>query len=61
MIEWSIKGSVFGNCNCSYGCPCQFSDLPTHGHCQAALAWQIDEGHFGPVSLDGTVVAAIYK
>lgn len=61
MIEWSVKGKVFGNCSCSYGCPCQFGDLPTHGHCHAALAWQIDEGHFGPVPLDGMRVAAIYK
>ena len=61
MVEWSVKGKVFGNCNCSYGCPCQFGDIPTHGYCQAALCWQIDEGHFGPLRLDGTLVAGIYK
>jgi hypothetical protein len=33
--KWSIKGREFVNCNCSYGCPCQFNGLPTHGHCQA--------------------------
>lgn len=33
MIKWEIKGREFGNCNCDYGCPCQFNALPTHGHC----------------------------
>jgi hypothetical protein len=27
--------------------------LPTHGYCEALLAWEIDEGNFGDVSLDG--------
>ena len=61
MIEWTIKGKAFVNCNCSYGCPCQFSDAPTHGFCQAACGWQIDKGHFGSVQLDGLSVVGIYK
>ena len=36
MTNWEIKGREFGNCNCSYGCPCQFNALPTHGHCRGA-------------------------
>src|SRR6266446_2742042 len=39
--QWTIKGREFVNCNCSYGCPCQFNGLPTHGDCQAAVV--IDE------------------
>ena len=31
MVEWFVKGRELGNCNCSYGCPCQFNALPTHG------------------------------
>ncbi len=27
MIDWAIKGREFANCNCSYGCPCQFNAL----------------------------------
>ncbi len=52
-IEWSIKGPHFVNCNCDYGCPCQFNALPTYRTCLALVAWQIEEGHFGDVSLDG--------
>jgi len=42
-----------GNCNCSWGCPCQFNALPTTGHCEALLAWQISDGYFGNTRLDG--------
>ncbi len=29
-VEWKIKAREYANCNCSYGCPCQFNDIP-HG------------------------------
>ncbi len=61
MIEWYVKAREFGNCNCSYGCPCQFNGLPTHGNCMAAVGYQIDEGRFGEVSLDGLRAAATYQ
>lgn len=59
--EWRIKGKEFGNCNCSYGCPCQFNALPTHGFCCAAVGYEIEQGHFGDVKLDGLRSAGIYK
>jgi hypothetical protein len=61
MIDWRIKGREFANCNCDYGCPCQFNALPTHGNCEAAVGFQIDEGHFGDVKLDGLRAAGIYS
>ena len=61
MIEWSIKAREFANCNCSYGCPCQFNAPPTYGNCEAVLAVEIDEGHFGEVKLDGLRTAGIYS
>ncbi len=53
LVEWSMIGVEFGNCNCSVGCPCQFNALPTHGHCRAHTFVQIERGRFGDVSLDG--------
>lgn len=52
-MEWSIEGPHFVNCNCDYGCPCQFNGRPTDGTCRAVVAWRIDGGHFGDVRLDG--------
>jgi hypothetical protein len=52
-VDWRIRGPEISNCNCDWGCPCQFNALPTHGDCRAMTAMHIDEGHFGSVSLDG--------
>ncbi len=59
-VDWEIEGRAFGNCNCSYGCPCQFNALPTDGTCRAAVGYQIDENHFGDVKLDGLRAAGLY-
>jgi len=53
LVEWSIQGVEFGNCNCDFGCPCQFNALPTHGDCRAHTFVQIEKGRFGDVPLDG--------
>lgn len=60
-VEWWIKGREFANCNCSYGCPCQFNARPTHGDCRAAIGYQIDQGVHGTVKLDGLRAAALYQ
>ncbi|HVT36528.1 MAG TPA: DUF1326 domain-containing protein [Nevskiaceae bacterium] len=52
-VEWSFKGVELANCNCAYGCPCQFNALPTHGNCRAMTAFRVESGHFGEVKLDG--------
>ncbi|MBI4558523.1 MAG: DUF1326 domain-containing protein [Candidatus Hydrogenedentes bacterium] len=52
-MEWSIQGPSFSNCNCDWGCPCQFNALPTHGFCCAFVAMRIDKGHFDGAPLDG--------
>ena len=57
---WRIKGREFANCNCAYGCPCQFNALPTYGDCRAAVGYQIDEGHHGDVDLAGLRAATLY-
>jgi hypothetical protein len=51
VVEWEIHGLEFGNCNCAYGCGCQFNALPTHGHCRAVAFFRVDEGHFGKTRL----------
>lgn len=60
IVKWSIQGKEFGTCNCSYACPCQFNALPTRGFCEAAVGFQIDQGHFGEVKLDGLRAATLY-
>lgn len=57
-VEWEIKATEFANCNCSYGCPCQFGAPPTHGNCAYVAGYQIEQGRFGDVKLDGLRAAA---
>jgi len=57
MTPWEIQARELINCNCAYGCPCQFSALPSKGYCEAIGGLVIDKGHYGDVSLDGTKVA----
>ena len=59
-VDWYIEGRSFGGCNCNYGCPCQFEDLPTHGHCTGFEVLHIDKGHFGDIDLTGQKVALLY-
>ncbi len=53
--SWVLKGTEYGNCNCDYGCPCQFNGRPSseNGDCKYATFVQIDEGHYGDIKLDG--------
>ncbi len=60
MTPWDVKGIEFVNCNCAYGCPCQFNALPTHGFCEAVGGYHIAEGRHGDVRLDGLNVVTIF-
>ncbi len=59
-VSWSITGPHFANCNCDFGCPCQFNALPSDGSCKAVVAWRIDKGHYGDVKLDGLYAINTY-
>lgn len=57
MTPWEIRGRELINCNCAYGCPCQFNALPTQGFCEAVGVITIDKGHYGDIRLDGLSAA----
>ena len=59
-VDWRLRGPEITNCNCNWGCPCQFNALPTFGDCRAVAAMRIDEGHFGDVDLSGLKWAAMF-
>jgi hypothetical protein len=61
MTPWEIEGTELINCNCSYGCPCQFNALPSKGFCEAMGAISIENGHFGDVRLDGLKIAVVFQ
>ncbi len=58
-VDWQIKGAKISACNCNYGCPCQFNAPPTHEKCEGAEVLDIEQGHFGDISLDGLRVGCL--
>jgi hypothetical protein len=54
--SWKVSGQYYETCSCDFVCPCilwQMAVTPTKGSCTFAMAFQIDRGSYGPVSLDG--------
>ena len=53
---WNINGQYYETCSCDFVCPCvphQLSVKPTKETCTFAMAFQIERGRYGDVSLDG--------
>lgn len=52
-LNWRLEGEWMKNCNCAFGCPCDFNAKPTQGHCEGLLGMRITNGHVEDVKLDG--------
>ena len=53
---WQVSGQYYETCSCDFVCPCilgQMAVKPSKGSCTFAMAFQIERGRFGAVSLDG--------
>jgi hypothetical protein len=53
---WQLEVAYVETCNCDYGCPCNFSGVPTYGFCRAIVLYHVKSGHYGRVKLDGLSV-----
>ncbi len=51
--QWMMRGVEYSNCNCDWGCPCQFNAPTTYGNCEAVASGHIEEGYFDDTRLDG--------
>ena len=52
-VEWRLAGEEMSNCNCAWGCPCQFNAPPTTGQCEAIISVSVREGHYGDTPMAG--------
>ena len=53
---WQVNGQYYETCSCDFVCPClpgQMVVTPSKASCTFAMAFQIERGRFGAVSLDG--------
>jgi len=56
---WEVRGLMTDACQCHVFCPCELAQKPTYGHCDDTAILHIDQGHFGPVSLDGRRIVVV--
>lgn len=59
-VDWKIVVKRLVSCSCDYGCPCEFNAPPTRYPCEGVEGFEIVEGHFGNVRLDGLRCAGIF-
>ena len=59
QANWRLEGEWMKNCNCAFGCPCDFNARPTNGECKGLLGMRITKGHFNTTSLDGLTFFAV--
>jgi hypothetical protein len=53
---WQVSGQYYETCSCDFVCPClpgQMMVKPSKGSCTFAMAFQIEQGRYGAVTLDG--------
>ncbi|ABE43778.1 protein of unknown function DUF1326 [Polaromonas sp. JS666] len=53
QANWRLEGEWIKNCNCAFGCPCDFNAPPTKGYCEGLLGMRITKGNFEDTRLDG--------
>src|ERR1700752_3205758 len=54
--KWQVSGQYYETCSCDFVCPCVPGGLavrPTKGWCTFVMAFEVDSGTYGTVSLDG--------
>jgi len=60
--SFKVKAMSLEACNCAHGCNCQFGGVPNEGFCEFLIGYEVRDGKFGDVDLNGVqfVVAAKY-
>jgi hypothetical protein len=57
--SWRLKGDWFDVCRCRVPCACTFAQAPDEDQCDGILAWHINEGSYGDVTLDDLNIVAV--
>ncbi len=60
--RFKVKAMSLEACSCAHGCNCQFGGFPNEGICEFLIGYEVRDGEFGDVDLNGVrfVVAAKY-
>jgi hypothetical protein len=61
-MSWTVEGTYFENCNCTFACPCSvtsFATAATQDRCQVVLAYHVQKGQIDGVDVSGHSVAVV--
>jgi hypothetical protein len=58
---YRVRAESVEACNCRHGCNCQFGGFPNDGNCEFIVGFDVKEGRFGDVSLNGVRAAVAAK
>ena len=61
-MSWSVEGTYFENCNCTFACPCSitsFATPATQDRCQVVLAFHVSKGQIDGTDVSGRSVAVV--
>ncbi len=59
--DWALKGSWSDTCSCKVSCPCFFGSEPTEAFCEGSSLFEVEEGHYGGVEIDGLTAVVTYR
>jgi hypothetical protein len=61
-MAWTLAGTYFENCNCTWVCPCSVTSLTapaTQDRCQVVLVYHVDQGSVDGADVGGLSVAVV--
>jgi hypothetical protein len=56
-----VKANSVEACNCQHGCNCQFEGFPNEGKCEFIIGFDVKDGRYGGVSLNGLRAVVVGK
>lgn len=59
MASWWLRAKYIECCNCDHGCPCNLTQVPTYGGCNAVVGYHITEGECDGVDLSGLTLGYV--
>jgi len=58
-MGYQLEGRLLEVCDCNVLCPCWIGEDPDGGTCEAALAYQIDQGTIEGIDVSGLAISSI--
>lgn len=59
--SFKVKAMSLEACSCAHGCNCQFGGFPNEGICEFLIGYEVTDGKFGDVNLNGVKFVAAAK